>query len=186
MWPIYLAIVVLYTAGYTIYLQLSFVLAGDHVTSPALQSRIFAVGTAVHFFGGLFYGRIAQRLGRRWMLVLTLGLMATSDLIVGATSNLAWIVVASGFAGLGGGNLVIYANNLILDRAPIALRGKALGFMVMAMYIGDFLNPWVVTPLRGAIGNHNAFAVIGTMVLLGALTAAFARRAAVPRAELAA
>ena len=182
LWPIFLAVMLAYTAGYTIYLQLSFVLAGDHVTSPALQSRIFAVGTAVHFLGGLVYGRVLARLGRRWMLVLTLALMALSDLIVGATSNLAWIVAACGLAGLGGGNMVIYINNLILDRAPPALRGKALGFMVMAMYVGDFLNPWVVTPLRGAIGNHNAFTVVGILVLLAAATVSLLRRSLPPPA----
>ena len=184
LWPIYLATVLIYTAGYTIYLQLSFVLAGDHVTSPALQSRIFAVGTAMHFIGGLLYGRVLARLGQRWMLVATLLLMAASDLIVGFTSNLTAIVVACGLAGLGGGNMVIYLNNLILNRAPPALRGKALGFMVTAMYIGDFANPWVVTPLRLAVGNHTAFLVVGTAVLLAALTQAALRRPARPPAEL--
>ena len=184
LWPIYLAVILIYTAGYTIYLQLSFVLAGDHVTSPALQSRVFAVGTAIHFIGGLLYGRILGWLGQRWLLFATLLCMAASDLIVGFTSNLGLIVIASGLAGLGGGNMVIYVNNLILDRAPAALRGKALGFMVTAMYIGDFLNPWVVTPLRLAIGNHNAFTVIGLAVLIGAVTVAALQRSGPPPAEL--
>jgi hypothetical protein len=44
------------------------------------------------------------------------------------------------------------------------------------MYLGDFMNPWIVTPLRGAIGNHAAFAVIGGFLAAGAIAQAIARR----------
>ena len=176
LWPIYLAVVVIYTAGYMIYLQLSFVLAGDHVTSPALQSRIFSASTVMHFVGGLFYGKAIERIGQRWMLFLILLCMAASDFIIGFTASVPLIVIACGLAGLGGGNMVIYVTNLILNRASLEARGKALGLMVTAMYIGDFLNPWVATPLRLALGNHNAFTAVGAGILLTALTQAFAFR----------
>jgi MFS family permease len=178
LWPIYLAVVIIYTAGYMIYLQLSFVLAGDHVTSPALQSRIFSASTVMHFVGGLFYGRAVERLGQRWMLFLILLCMAGSDFIIGFTASVPLIVLACGLAGLGGGNMVIYVTNRVLNRAPLEARGKALGFMVTAMYIGDFLNPWAATPLRLALGNHNAFLAVGAAILLAALMQAFAFRPA--------
>ncbi len=178
MWPIFLAVVLIYTAGYMIYLQLSFVLAGDHVTSPALQSRIVATSTILHFVGGMLYGKTIERLGQRWMLFLILLCMAVSDFIIGFTTDITAIVVACGLAGLGGGNLVIYITNLILDRAKTEIRGEALGFMVMAMYIGDFLNPWVATPLRGAIGNHNAFTLVGAILLVTAVVQIITHRSA--------
>ncbi|HLG86666.1 MAG TPA: MFS transporter [Alphaproteobacteria bacterium] len=178
LWPIYLAVVIIYTAGYMIYLQLSFVLAGDHVTSPALQSRIFSASTVMHFAGGLLYGRALERLGQRWMLFLILLCMAGSDFIIGFTASVPLIVIACGLSGLGGGNMVIYVINLILNRAPAEARGQALGLMVTAMYIGDFLNPWVATPLRLAIGNHNAFLAVGAAILLAAFLQVFAFRPA--------
>ena len=178
MWPIYLAVILIYTAGYMIYLQLSFVLAGDHVTSPALQSRIVSASTVMHFVGGLLYGRTIEKLGSRWMLFLILLGMAVSDFTIGLTTDIAAIVVACGIAGLAGGNMVIYVTNLILDRAKPEIRGKALGFMVMAMYVGDFLNPWLATPLRLAIGNHNAFIAVGGILLLTAAAQVIAFRPA--------
>jgi MFS family permease len=169
MWPIYLAVILIYTAGYMIYLQLSFVLAGDHITSPALQSRIVSASTVMHFVGGLLYGKTIEKLGARWMLFLILLGMAVSDFIIGFTTFVPAVVVACGVAGLAGGNLVIYVTNLILDRAKPDIRGKALGLMVMAMYVGDFLNPWLATPLRLAIGNHNAFIAVGGLLLVTAV-----------------
>src|SRR5262249_597185 len=83
LWPIYLMVVVLFIVAYTLYLNLSFLMAGDNLASPAVQSRILATSTVLHFVGSMFYGRLVARIGTRWMLVLILTLMALSDFSIG-------------------------------------------------------------------------------------------------------
>jgi len=176
MWPTYLMIVPLYVGAYMFFLQLSFVLAGDGVTSPVIQSRVMTAITVMNFVGGLFYGRILERIGPKWMFVLILAAMAVSNLMVGFSQGIWATVVACGLAGLGGGSLVPYITNLVLGQAPADMRGRAVGFQYMAMYLGDFMNPLIVTPMRLAIGKHQAFAVIGGLLALGAAAQALARR----------
>jgi MFS family permease len=161
MWPVYLMVVVLYMVAYTPYLNLSFLLAEDHITSSAIQGRIIAASTVLHFFSSMFYGRVVERIGSRWMLALILLIMAASDLTIGFAPNMYWIIGAMALAGLAGGNLQVYLHNLFLARATPATRGQALGFMIMAMYVGQFLDPYVTTPMRTLVGNHQAFIVVG-------------------------
>jgi hypothetical protein len=42
--------------------------------------------------------------------------------------------------------------------------------MYMANYIGSFANPWITTPIRTHLGNHEIFLAMG--VLLAAVAAA--------------
>src|ERR1019366_2757522 len=83
LWPSYLMAVLLYMVGWMVCLQLSFLLAGDGISSPAVQSRIVAASTVMHFVGGLLYGWVAARLGAKWMFFSMLAMMAASNIIIG-------------------------------------------------------------------------------------------------------
>jgi MFS family permease len=76
-------------------------------------------------------------------------------------------------AGLGGGIMTPFFVNIILNRAPEAARSTAIGLMYTMMYVGDFVNPFVITPLRLQVGNHQVFALVSValfaVVLLQAL-----------------
>ena len=176
LWPIYLMVIALYLAAYTLYLNLSFVLAADNVTSASIQGRILATSTVMHFFGSMAYGWVFARVGARWVFAFTLLGMALSNFTIGFSQGTAWIVAGTGMAGLAGGYLQVYLTNLLLARAPADIRPQALGFMITAMYAGQFLNPFVATPLRHAIGNHEAFLAVGAALTLGAIVHLFISR----------
>jgi MFS family permease len=175
MWPTFVTITALYFASYMFFLQLPFVMSGDGIANPADRSAALLWITITMFVSGSLYGGVIQRLGRRWTLVVILALMAASCVLVGVTHGLPMASVACGLVGLGGGGLGAYVADMVLWEATPELRGRATGFMYMSMYIGDFLNPPIVTPLRGLIGNHEAFGVVGILLVLGALAAAIWR-----------
>lgn len=167
LWPLYLMLVPLYVATRMFTLQLSFVLAGDGIASPVTQSRIMTAMLAMTFFSGAAYGRIHERLGPRWTLVLILTVMAASDIVLGVTRGIGPTIVACMLAGLAGASIVPYVIGAVLGRAAPEIQGRAVGFMYTAMFLGDFANPLVINPLRAAVGNHGAFTVVG-VALLGA------------------
>jgi len=43
------------------------------------------------------------------------------------------------------------------------------------MYVGDFANPFVLTPLRHQIGNHEVFTLVGVVAAVAALLQALSR-----------
>jgi hypothetical protein len=65
--------------------------------------------------------------------------------------------------------------NIILNRAPEAARGTAIGLMYTMMYVGDFANPFVITPLRLQVGNHYVFALVGMVLFAFVLGQALVR-----------
>lgn len=169
IWHLYLMLVPLYAAGFMFYLQLSFVMAADGITGPGRQAQILSVITVLHFVTGLFYGRIVERLGTRRTFVAILLVMAAGNLAVGLGQGVPAMVIGCAFIGLSAGSMVPFIINLITTRAPPGQRSRALGIMYALSYIGQFLNPLLITPLRGAIGDHQAFLVVGLLLLAAAL-----------------
>ncbi len=172
LWPLYLMLVPLYIATRMFTLQLSFVLAGDGIASPVTQSRIMTALLATTFVSGVAYGRLHERLGSRWTLVLILTVMAASDILLGVTRGIGPTIVACMLAGLAGAAIVPYVIGAVLGRAAPEVQGRAVGFMYTAMFIGDFANPLVINPLRAAVGNHGAFTVVGVVLLCAAIICA--------------
>lgn len=176
MWPLYALIIPIYLLANMVNLHISFVLAGDGIHQPSLQSYIMLASSILYMAGGLFYGRVFVWLGPRRMLAAILALMAASGLAVGLSQGLVLTAVGVGISGLSGGFLIPLITNLVVNKAPPQARSRALGFMYTAMYIGNFLNPLIMTPARQAIGNHQVFLAIGVLLAFSALAQALVKR----------
>ncbi len=165
LWPVYLTLLCIFTASYTIYLNLPFVLASEGIRSPAMQAQIMAAGTACHFFGGLIYGRLFKALGSHRILLMTLGCLALCNLLVFVALGPLWFVAACGVAGFAGGAMMVFATNLLLTRATPSARPQAMALMLSSLYLGQFINPMITTPLRVAVGDREAFLVVALLLL---------------------
>jgi len=177
--PIYIMMVPLFIVANMTNLHISFVLAGDGLKGSAAQSYIMMASPVAYLVGGLLYGWVTTPLGPRRMLCLILAIMAGNGLVVGLSHGV--VVTAAGVAlgGLASGFLVPFTTNLIVNRAAPEARARALGFMYMANYIGSFLNPWVTTPIRTWLGNHEIFLAMGILLVVTALVQSLTRRSPV-------
>jgi MFS family permease len=179
LWPFYLMLIPFYMAAYMTTVHLSFVLAGDGVTRPQSQGLIMTASMVFNIIGAMSYGALMAKLGRRWVFVIILGIFGASDLTIGLLANAVGSTAGCWVAGLAGGLMTPFFTNAILDRTGAAMRGRALGLMYATMYIGDFLNPFAMTPLRLQIGNHPTFAVVGAALAAVTLLQALSRRSPV-------
>ena len=179
LWPFYLMLIPFYMAAYMTTVHLSFVLAGDGVTRPQSQGLIMTASMVFNIIGAMAYGTLMTKLGRRWVFVIILGIFGASDLTIGLLANAVGSTAGCWVAGLAGGLMTPFFTNAILDKTGAAMRGRALGLMYATMYIGDFLNPFAMTPLRLQIGNHPTFALVGAALALFTLVQAFSRRSPV-------
>jgi len=168
MWPFYLMLVPFNLAIYMTSVHLPYVLVSDGVTKPSLQGDIMASSFLMNILASLSYGRIASRMSRRSIFILLMGIFALSDMVIGLSHNWVGSLIGVWVAGLGGGLMTPFFVNIILNRVSAEVRGAAIGFMYSMMYVGDFMNPLVITPLRQQVGNHQIFAVMG-VILIGAV-----------------
>jgi MFS family permease len=160
-------------------LHISFVLAGDGLKGSTAQSYIMMASPIAYLVGGLLYGWVTTPLGPRRMLCLILAIMAANGLAIGLAHGAAQTAAGVALGGLASGFLVPFTTNLIVNRAAPEARARALGFMYMANYIGSFLNPWVTTPIRTAMGNHEIFLAMGILLAVVALAQSLTRRSPV-------
>jgi MFS family permease len=176
--PIYIMMVPLLIVANMTNLHLPFVLAGDGIVGAKAQSHILMWTSIAYLVGGVLYGWVTTPLGPRRMLCLILAILAANGLAIGLTHGTETIVgVALG--GMASGFLVPFTTNLVVNRAPPEARARALGFMYMANYIGSFLNPWITTPIRTHLGNHEIFLAMGILLALTALVQTLTRRSPV-------
>jgi MFS family permease len=175
LWPIYLLCVGLFLAYFMTSLQLTFLLAADGVTSPVVRSLVIAGGVLAGSLGGGAYGVLFGKVGSRGILLMLLALMGAGLALIGATGLLGAIAVGAALAGAGGGMINPYVSGLLLARAPPEVRSRALGLMFTFLYAADFLNPLIVTPARGVIGQHGVFLAAGALLFAGLLAAAMQR-----------
>ena len=172
LWPVYVLIVLVFAAVFMGAVQIAFVLAADGTTSPAEQSWVLACSSLSSAIGAWAYGRMRSRLGSYGTLAACLALLAAGFMVVGLSHSALSTASGCVISGLGGGAIGPYVAGVLLDRAPEAVRGRAVGFMYTAIYLGDFANPLLVTPLRSVLGIHGAFLAVAATLGAAAVYAA--------------
>ncbi len=172
LWPIYLTILCAYVVVFMTTTQVSFLLAANGTSSPAVVGLILSGASLLAAVGAWSYGRIAPRLGRGRLLALALFLLGAGCAVMGLWTQPAMTFVGCCLTGLGGGLLNVHFPVLLMDLAPLPVRGRALGLLYTVQFLGDFVNPFVIYPLRVTLGIEGAFVVIGGLMFAGALFAA--------------
>ncbi|MFD4324867.1 MFS transporter [Nocardioides sp. NPDC058538] len=152
----------------------------DPVSALLSTFAVFAVGFLMRPLGGLVFGRIADRKGRKFVLVTTMLTMATGSLViglmptyssigVGASAILLLARVAQGFAH---GGESATANTYIAEIAPSERRGL-WGSIVFAAIFGGSVVAYTVGGVVTTVLSESAVAAWGWRIpfLLGALLA---------------
>jgi AAHS family 4-hydroxybenzoate transporter-like MFS transporter len=127
---------------------------------------VFGAGLLGLFLGSLLSGMVADRLGRRPVLLVATAAFGLFSLLTAAAGSLAALLAARFLAGLGLGAIMPNATALIGEYSPRRRRIATMmivtnGFMVGAM-LGGFLSAWLIP----AFGWQAVFLVGGAVPLL--------------------
>ncbi|MER7080183.1 Predicted arabinose efflux permease, MFS family [Saccharopolyspora kobensis] len=128
---------------------------------------VFAVGNAAVL---LVSGRIADRRGRKPLVLIGLAVSGAATASLGFTDSVPWFLVASLIAGMGAGILNPAQNAAVAD--IIGAKGKGgpvLAAFQMSADLGAILGPLIAGVLADVISYQAAFAVTGLTAVLGLL-----------------
>ncbi|MCJ9728653.1 MFS transporter [Bradyrhizobium sp. PRIMUS42] len=122
----------------------------------------FATGFAVRPFGALVFGRIGDRVGRKYTFLVTIGLMGTGTFLIGLLPGYASVGIIApilfismrmlqGLA-LGGeyGGAVVY----VAEHAPNERRGEKTAWIQTTAVLGLLLSLAVILPCRAILGEE--------------------------------
>jgi MFS family permease len=174
--PLYVGMIPIYVATFMTGVQVSFLLADDKLDDPVTQSLVVGAAATGAVVGSFMFSVMRPRFGARASLLTLIGMLAVASLVMPLTHN--WMIVAVGAAlnGIGCGMSNPYFSAILIERAPVEARGRAIGMLFTIMFFGEFLNPFVVTPLASLFGIHGAFFAVGLMLTAGFIGVALYRK----------
>lgn len=176
LWPVYALAMFLFVGYFMTSIQLSFLLAEDGHDSALTRSIVIASGVlAGGVFGGC-YGRFYARLGERGTQIFLMVMMAAGLTLIGFANGLPMLIAGAVMSGGGGGMIPPHIGGILLNRVPAEIRARAVGLEFTVLYIADFVNPLIMTPLRAVIGIHGAFLLSAATLAIAAIVMALRRR----------
>ncbi|MFU0805110.1 MAG: MFS transporter [Pseudoclavibacter caeni] len=121
------------------------------------------------------YGKIGDLLGRKPIIIGAVGLFLAGSVIGALADSMAWLIIARGVQGLGGGGLMILSQAVIADVVPPKDRGRYMGPMGavfgLAAVSGPLLGGWFTDGIgwRWAFWMNVPLAVIAIIALMALL-----------------
>jgi MFS family permease len=157
---------------YFVPVQLPFLLFERMGTGSAVTGVAIALGNVAAAVAGILFWRLRARMSPPAIVGLTALGMALGYAIIGIAAE-AWLfALGLVIAGLGLGLLIPNLNQWIVSRADDAVRGRALGGLATAFFLGQFLSPLVSQPVVAVGGFGGLYAGSAIVLGLGAVIAA--------------
>ncbi|MDP2237313.1 MAG: MFS transporter [Bacteroidales bacterium] len=157
---------------YIIPAQLPFLLKQTQGVSNSMIGYAISVSTFSGALISLFYGSIRRRLSFQWIYAAAFSLFALGYLIIASAGSFYTILLGLLIAGAGTGLLMPNANLWMMSIAPEVSRGRMIGNLTMAVFLGQFISPIMVHPLITHGSVNDAFFYPG--LLMAAIGLAFA------------
>lgn len=149
---------------YFIPLQIPFYLKSMVGASPAISGMAIAVATLFSGVTALFYGRIRARMGHIPILALNFGLMGLGYTLIGLSTGYVSVISGLVVSGLGMGLLFPNLNVWLTTQMPTAIRGRAVGGLATAVFLGQFLSPFAGQPVVNEFGIGGLFFSAGILI----------------------
>jgi len=115
------------------------IMANSLDPSGVLVGMVVSAWFLSRIFMELPAGVISDRIGRRRLLVVGLGLSLAGPLLSSQATNIYILIVARGLWGMGTALYFMSNMALLMDILPTSTRGKALGIFQGIEFIGSFI-----------------------------------------------
>lgn len=126
---------------YLIPLQIPFFLKEMIGAGPTASGIAIAVSTLFGTVTSLSFGGIHKRMGHVPILGLNFALMAVGYLIIGLADEYITALAGLAVCGLGMGLMFPNMNVWLTSKVPAYMRGRAVGGLTTAIFLGQFLSP---------------------------------------------
>ncbi len=156
---------------YAVTIQGTFLMASEGIVNPSTQSNILLLATVGSMAGAYLFGLIRPRLGFHLVLALVWAALAIGTIGFASTPNVFLLALFAGLAGMGSGLMQPLTQSAVLNILSPAAAARGVGLAVGCIFLGQFLNPYVLSPLRAAFGVQGAFVAAGAAAALGAALA---------------
>ena len=141
-------------------------LRGQWHLGAAALAPLFGAGLFGLMAGALFFGPLADRYGRKTVLVGSVGVFGVASLVSCLAPDLAWLVALRFVTGLGLGGAMPNAITLTSEYCPGERRAGLVTLMFCGFTVGSALGGLVSGQLLAQVGWRGILAIGGAAPLL--------------------
>jgi MFS family permease len=146
-------------------MQLPFYLLHVMGASASRSGLAISVTSVAYALASMQYGRVASRLDHVEVLIVAFALVGVGYLLIWSAGGWAIMVLGLLLAGIGQGLLSPNLSVWLADETPPPLRGRVLGGLTTALFLGVFLSPIVGQPMSAAVGFRGLCLSAGALLL---------------------
>ena len=124
----------------------------DLASEPLITGLLLSSGYVGMFVGALFFGVLADKIGRRRTLLLTVSMMAVFTVLNTIAPDVLIMSILRFFAGIGLGGALPQPGIYISEYVPAKFRGRVLGLVEASWVYGALLSlafPFLLFPMFG-------------------------------------
>ncbi|MEO1183688.1 MAG: MFS transporter [Cyanobacteria bacterium J06636_27] len=154
---------------YLIPVQLPFYLRGLIDATPQQIGNAVACCNLFCVTAALFYGKLRNKLDFVSILPIIFGLLGTGCCIIGSANSYILVLFGLAIAGLGLGLLIPNMTVWISAVVPETIRGRAIGGLSTALFLGQFLSPIISQPVSLRFGLSFTYIYAGSLLLIIAI-----------------
>ncbi len=160
---------------YVVPVQLPFhlqAISGSGATETGLAIALLSIAYAT---GSILSARVAGRVGRSLTVTLAFSVAGGGYLVVWLATSFVMTLPGLAAAGLGLGLVIPNLTAWLAGAVPDTIRGRALGGVTTATFLGQFMSPILLQPAATNLGISATFALLGVTLAGLALVVYLAR-----------
>jgi MFS family permease len=153
--------------------QMPFLLVDIGRLKPSQTGYAMGVFTLAGAVVALNYARLKIRFNFSQLAAFGFALLGVGWILAGVAGSLPLMLVGFVVSGIGGGMLIPNWVTWVSSFAPAHLRGRLLGGLTTALFLGQFFSPLLAQPfitefgLSAVVAGFGSFAVLVGLALLG-------------------
>jgi predicted MFS family arabinose efflux permease len=140
-------------------------IAADYRISPAVAGLCVTVFSLTYMVSAPFFGHVADRIGRRRMLVCGLGAFAAANLLTAAAASMIWLLAARVAAGAAAASVTPSVYALVGGAAPPDRRATWMALVVSGLLLSLALGAPIGAWAGASVGWGPVFAVLAGLSL---------------------
>ncbi len=146
--------------------QLPFLLRDIGILSSGLAAGPIVLGSLASGVGALVLPRLRRNMGFVIVYALAMMMIALGYAIIALAHGYGTVLAGAAISGCGVGLIFPNSGLWVTALAPARLRGRLLGMMTAAVYLGQFFSPILVQPAVSTVGLSGAFGVFAGIAAL--------------------
>jgi len=140
-------------------------IAADYRVSPAVAGLSVTVFSLSYMVSAPFFGQVADRIGRRRMLVCCLAAFAAANLLTAVAASVIWLLAARVAAGVAAAGVTPSVYALVGSAAPPDRRATWMALVVSGLLLSLALGAPIGAWAGASIGWGTVFAVLAGLSL---------------------